>query len=257
MGVYDGRISNYFFLFTLIEKGKHMKNQHDLTDIQKVITKALDNPMANLISSGVIGLIEISNPVAGTIAGLGNEVLSNYYTFKISHLLTGLSTGLDIEKKLNELYNFVNSSPKKAITVANLLRQTINAECPKVCVIYGRILADHMVDNTDFVYDELIVCKALENATDYDLKNFKEIMDKYTRKASNGNVIEFPKGSSKFLEFKTTCDWGVYNRIFVTRLGGVANETIDLDLHYYVTEVASLLLKYINDVQNIMSYEND
>ena len=94
---------------------------------------------------------------------------------------------------MNELYNYVNSSPEKAIIVANLFKQTVNAECPKVCVIYGLILANHLETLTEFTHEELIVCKALENATDYDLKNFKEIMENYLKPTSNGRRIVFPK----------------------------------------------------------------
>ncbi|MEE0093100.1 MAG: sugar transferase, partial [Collinsella aerofaciens] len=46
------------------------------------------------------------------------------------------------------------------IIVANLFKQTVNAECPKVCVIYGLILANHLETLTEFTHEELIVCKA-------------------------------------------------------------------------------------------------
>ena len=60
---------------------------------------------------------------------------------------------------------------------------------PKVCVIYGLILANHLETLTEFTHEELIVCKALENATDYDLKNFKEIMENYLKPTSNGRIL--------------------------------------------------------------------
>ena len=45
--------------------------------------------------------------------------------------------------------------------IANLFKQTVAAECPKACIIYGLILASHLDSDTKFTYDELIVCKAL------------------------------------------------------------------------------------------------
>ena len=154
-----------------------MAQKYDLTDIGNALSRVMDNPMTKIIRSGSIGVLGVVNPVAGIVGGIGNDLLSEYNTFKLGHLLNGLASGFNLERRLNELYNYVNSSPEKAIIVANLFKQTVNAECPKVCVIYGLILANHLETLTEFTHEELIVCKALENATDYDLKNFKEIME--------------------------------------------------------------------------------
>ena len=234
-----------------------MKNTHDLTDIKKVLTEAMNNPIAEAIRSGSIGALGIINPVAGVAVGIGDTLLSEYNIFKLSMLLKGLSKGSDMEKRLNELYNYVNLSPEHAISVSNLLKKTINAECPKVCVIYGLILANHTGDNTEFSQDELIVCKALENATERDLKYFKEIMEKYLKQTSFGNRVTFPEGFVNLNEFTTTCDWGVYNRIFVSRMaefGELGSETLVLGTHYYETKTASVLMEYINAARKIWDY---
>ena len=170
-----------------------MAQKYDLTDIGNALSRVMDNPMTKIIRSGSIGVLGVVNPVAGIVGGIGNDLLSEYNTFKLGHLLNGLASGFNLERRLNELYNYVNSSPEKAIIVANLFKQTVNAECPKVCVIYGLILANHLETLTEFTHEELIVCKALENATDYDLKNFKEIMENYLKPTSNGRRIVFPK----------------------------------------------------------------
>lgn len=91
------------------------------------------------------------------VAGLAHDILSEYNAFKLSYLMDGLVSGLNQEKWLNELYNFVNASPEKAIMVANMFKKTIHAECPKVCVIYGLILASHMQSGTKLTQDEMIV----------------------------------------------------------------------------------------------------
>lgn len=191
------------------------------------------------------------------MAGVGDNFLSEYNTFKLSLLLKGLSTGLNVEMRLNELYNYVNSSQEAAICVANLFRRNINAECPKVCVIYGLILANHMGSNTKFSQDELIICKALENATECDLKNFKEIMEKYLKPVLKGNRIVFPKGFTDLAEFTTTCDWGVYNRIFISRMAEweeMEEGVLDISTYYYEAKPASVLMKYIKDARQTWNY---
>lgn len=231
-----------------------MKKKYNLTDIGNVLTKAMDNSFVRIIQSGAIGVLGIVNPVTGIAAEVGKNILSEYNTFKFSLLLKGFSTGLNVESRLNELYNYVNSSQEKAINVANLFRKTINAECPKVCVIYGLILANHMGSNTEFTQDELIVCKALENATECDLKNLKEIMEKYLKSGPNGNRIVFPKGFADLDKFTTTCDWGVYNRIFVSRTAEVEDGVLELSTHYYEAKSASVLMKYIKEAHQIWDY---
>lgn len=235
-----------------------MEHKHDLTDISNVLGRAMENPMTKIIRSGTVGALGVLNPIAGIVGGIGNDFLSEYNTFKLGHLLKGLSSGLNLEMRLNELYDYVNSCPEKAIIVANLLKQTINAECPKVCVIYGLILANHLNELSEFTYEEMIVCKALENATDYDLKNFKEIMEHYLKPTSNGNRIVFPQDFSDLTTFTTTCDWCVYNRIFVSRMaewGEIEEGVLDISTYYYTSSPASVLLNYINAARQTWNYE--
>ena len=96
-----------------------MAQKYDLTDIGNVLSRVMDNPMTKIIRSGSIGVLGVVNPVAGIVGGIGNDLLSEYNTFKLGHLLNGLASGFNLERRLNELYNYVNSSPEKAIIVAN------------------------------------------------------------------------------------------------------------------------------------------
>lgn len=234
-----------------------MKQQYNLTDIENTIIEAIDTPMTKTIRSGAIGVLGLINPVAGVIAGIGDNILSDYRTYKFSHLLNGLSSGLNLEARLNELYTYVTSSKDNAITVANLFTKTINAECPKVCFIYGLILADHMNNNTKFTQDELIVCKALENATEFDLNNFKEIMEKYLKPISDGNRIVLPEELGKSNKFTLTCEWAVYNRLFTshpTEWGDIEEEYEGLNTQYHESKPASVLMEYIKAASQIWNY---
>ncbi len=234
-----------------------MEQKYNLTDIGNVIIKAMDNPIARALHSGAIGALEIVNPVVGLAVETGNNILTNYSAYKFSLLLEGLSTGSNMEMRLNELYTYVTSGQDKAIYVANLFRKTVNAECPRVCIIYGLILANHMRDETEFTQDELLICKSLENATESDLKNFKEIMEKYLKPVSNGNKIVFPEELNDPERFITTCDWAVYNRIFTARMtewGDIEDEYEGLNTYYYVAEPALVLMKYIRAACQIWNY---
>ena len=175
-----------------------MKN-YDLTDIGNLLSEALDTPTARMVCSGSVSALGAANPVAGAVGSIGDQFLSQYNTFKLGFLLKGLANGLNMEERLNLLYIYVNSSPEKAVIAANLFRKTINAECPKACMIYGLVLANHVEANTKVSCEEMIVCRALENATDYDLIHFKEIMDRYldTRKVGEHTItVVYNDGST-------------------------------------------------------------
>lgn len=225
-----------------------MSQKYNLTDIGNALRKAMDNPIMEIIRSGAVGVLGLTDSVLGIVGGIGNDFLSQYNDFKLSYLLKGLASGRNIEMRLNQLYTYITSSPEKAIMVANLFKQTVNAECPKACIIYGLIIANHLESGTKFTYDELIVCKAIESATDFDLKNFKEIMENYLRQTTTGRKIVFPKDFIDIDTFITTCDWCVYNRIFVSRtaeLEETEGGTLDISTHYYEANPASVLLNYL------------
>ena len=132
-----------------------------------------------------------------------------------------------------------------------------------MCILCGLILADHLDDSTTLTNDELIVCRALEGATDFDLNNFKNVMEKYLRPGLNESEkvsdcqVSFPNGFDREREFITTCNWCVYSRLFTSQeLEWQGMEDIlKLDENYYATNAAVILLEYIHKAHRIWDYE--
>ena len=231
--------------------------KHDLSDIKEVIQKAMDNPLMRMVRSNSANLLRFFSPILGTMGKIGNGLLSEYSEFKLSCLLMGLASGLNVETRMNELYLYVNTSQSNAIHVADLLSKTIYSGSPMICVIYGLVLARHINPPTELTYEEMIMCKALENATDYDLRNFKEIADNYLVRKTNGRRVELPDGFAKMDAYKSTCDWCVYNRIFVSKMADredMPDQELDLTLHYYEEKPAVVLLDNINDARQVWDY---
>ena len=127
-----------------------MAQKYDLTDIGNALSRVMDNPMTKIIRSGSIGVLGIVNPVAGIVGGIGNDLLSEYNTFKLGHLLNGLASGFNLERRLNELYNYVNSSPEKAIIVANLFKLHFAPPGGRWCVTSGRAACQRSVPDQAF-----------------------------------------------------------------------------------------------------------
>ena len=89
------------------------------------------------------------------------------------------------------------------------------------------------------------------------LKNFKEIMENYLKPTSNGRRIVFPKDFADIAAFTTTCDWCVYNRIFVSRTaewGEMEEGILDMSTYYYEANPASVLLDNINAARQTWNY---
>ncbi len=233
-----------------------MQKNHNLEDIGKAIEKGMNDV---LIETGIQTAIDIAGiyfPVKGIAAKFFYNIANQYSDFKLQYLLSGLVRKENTELILNKLYGYVNDNPENAITVANLFKKVVNAECQRVCFIYGLILSEHICDDSRFSRDELIVCRALENATEYDLINFRKIMEKYLKNIEDKKRIVFPEKFSDKEELIVTCEWCVYNRIF----GSMMTEWGDLDENkgdvtpYYVMRPAEVLIEYIRCTRQIWEY---
>lgn len=231
-------------------------DNYELQDILARISEIINKPELSAARELAVDVMSVCNPVAGIAAGAVNKLITDYEAYKLTLLLKGLSTNLNMEKRINELYNYINKSDENAINVANIFKKTINAESPKACLIYGLVIADHLASNKSFSQEELIVSKALENCTDYDLNLFKEIMEQYGVKAEDGRTsIVLPSDMANEGKYIITCDWCVYNRLFVMDSIKAEDSTIVYGRFYYTSEPANILLKYIDDLHRVWDYQ--
>lgn len=235
-----------------------MKKSFD--DVLLAVIEKLNSPEIEVARDVAVASIGVANPAAGVIASIGNGFLSKFDDFKLHCLLRGLSKDLNMETRINQLYGYVCSSQTRAFQVGNVIKEAIAAESPKSCVILGIMLAKHMGKDTDFTRDELIVCKAVENASDYDLESFCTLMKKCIEKQEDGRrkIVYNTNDSALIAEYDTTCSWCVFNRLFieVPMEWGVIGETLKATpAHYYVEWPADILLGLIDEVKQIWQYE--
>lgn len=228
-----------------------------LKKILKLLSKAMNSPFHQVIPESLINALGIYYPKISVGANAINSFLANYNAFKLNELLMGLSSNQNSETYLNKLNTYVKSSHQNAIRVADLFRKTIDAESPEACYLYGLILGKHLDKKTEFTPDELIVCRALQNANKYDLKNFLKIMKKYCQPDepdTEGRIV-FPDGFCHIDEFTTTCDWCVYNRLFIRKiLECNSEEEADIPTDYYAVKPATVLKEYLIDVEHMKNH---
>lgn len=236
----------------------------NIGEIGSQILKKIYSDEGMMMRETGAAVLSVSNPLLGAAATVGNTFLNNFNELKLRRLILGLSSGINIEQRMNELYNYATSSSQRAYAVGNVLKEAIASESPHVCELYGMILSKHIGENqTDFSWKELIVCRALESANDYDLNVFKEIMTNCIKETDHGTQIIYPRDRAD--EFEIACQWGLYNRLFTNGMvqggdvilfgGGAAENDSDfVKSNFYVESPAFLLSELISELRRIWDY---
>ncbi len=219
-----------------------------INHILKTLNKSLSSPLGSVVRDASVAGLSI-NPKTGVVATFVNSFYQNYNRFKIDLLLKGLSKGFNKEQRLYELNNYILSSSDRAYMVGNIFRETLASESPRVAELYGIILSKHIGSNeSDFSHDELIVCKALENANDFDLGNFKVIMTNSLLDNHKGKPVWLPK--DKQLSYDLTCQWCVYNRLFWDAGPDLIHNNTSMPdsvvgTNYLINSSANVLINYV------------
>lgn len=182
----------------ILEKIKEKIESEDAKALQKI----------GINSAFCIG--EILSPINTMFAKIGKEIAEQSDILRLNHMLNGYMKGNNTEMRLNQLYTFVKNSDR-AFLVSNLFRQALLKNSTIVCCLYGLILAECVDNDKKADYEDLIVLNALQNATDYELKYFIEIIDNYM---DEGYVdTKAISESGKEVEYNFTLEWCKNNRI--------------------------------------------
>ena len=192
--------------------------KHNLEDVFLEIIESINgDPTVALVKDALLSGVDVLNPGVGAAIGFGNRFLINYDIWKLKHLILGLSRDLDVEKQINELYNYVHSNPRRACYVGNVLKETLAAKSPKACVALGVALSNLLKHKRDISRSELIACRALESANDYDLEYFDLIMKRHIIKKDGRRTVLYNAGTIKqgnIEDYDLTCSWCVSYRLF-------------------------------------------
>lgn len=230
----------------------------------KYIMNLVNSEEASFIAQNALDVMGTISPVTGVPASAISNLMNDYYKLHLNRILKGLSRGTSEDRYKNELYAYITKSSERAYYVASTLKKAMMAECPKACEIMGLILRENMDKDRGLSRVDLIVCKALENATDNDLTCFMFIMESFLFESISGQkmVVFGADDEDAIEEGELTCNWAVYNRLFS---GPVIDEFDDEDsqIHvpsavkfkYYVDKPAERLKELIEEAGQIMYYQ--
>lgn len=181
--------------------------------------------------------VGISYPAVGAIISVIDECGKKADDYRLYYLLNALGEGLNIETLKNQLVNYIKSNDARALKVIDVFRKSLVHESIIAITLMGLLMGENVNSDKDFSHNELLVYKALDNATDYDLKVFRNLI-KSKKIKNDSNLSE---------EEILTCRWCVQNRLFEEHL-----MEWNIKERYTSTKASDVLYKLMNDVPNYL-----
>ncbi len=212
----------------------------------------------SVVNVGIAG-VSVANPLAGLFLSAAKECAETADEVRIDSVIIGLSTELNQEMLINQLYGYIEKSEDNAFYVVNTLRKALLSDSLIVCTIMGRILARHVAEGTRYTQEDNIIFHALESATDDDIRQFRRVMDDYLTKNEIGNnVFHIPNEEFDDPLFLSSLNWCEYNRIF----NGTSGIKLVVDNQNYIdsyspTQAAIRLQEYADSVKQVFRINND
>ena len=126
------------------------------------------------------------NPLLGLI----QPIMKKTDEIKIGHLLLGLANGLDVERKINQLYIYA-STKERAEYISNVFRQALLNYSRIGTVMMGLQLSKLMDDDRNLNQEDLVIFNTLSDLNDFDILNFIEIYDYWSMKEKEEKLEDF------------------------------------------------------------------
>ena len=225
-------------------------------EIQERLLELLKTDEAKALANVGIAGISVKYPIAAVFLTAAHEIAGLADKMRFIAVAKGLSTELNQEEQINILYNYVDKSEENAFYVANTLRKALLADSQVACTIMGKMLACHAKQGNAYDQDDNIIFRALETATDEDIRLFTKAMQEYKTPKGTFRIPLDELDSHLF----ATMGWGEFNRLFYGPSGGIAWTDADdagFDTSHSPTAAAERLFEYISSMKQILEYGKD
>lgn len=123
-----------------------------------------------------VGEVADCLPYVNDFYGIANLLIKASDSYKFNKAIDALCSGKDIEKSIDVLYKYINSK-ERAFYIVTCFRKILLSNSPIACAVIGYIMGEKSSKNNDFCNHDIILLNALENMSDFDIRNFKEIME--------------------------------------------------------------------------------
>lgn len=175
-----------------------------------------------------------------------------------------ISEDLDVEKSINEIYNYV-SDKDRAFYISNEFRKIILSTSLLSSSIIAYIMGIVVRENRKCTHEEAIISNALINMTDYDLNNIIYLCSECVGNLGGREVITIDESKGDVSSYYYTLQLCVGNGLFKIESDFIG-EDMDEDssdkygtslyagLHYIKNGYTDKLLEYIDKVKQLLRY---
>ena len=195
-------------------------------------------------------------PYIGQFVQVGNTLNGVINKKKLYVAWKCLSKDENVEKSINELYNYVNNE-QRAFYVAECFKKIAWSNSKIAASIIGLMLGEIKSQSRDFCNDDLILLNALENMTDFDIRYYKELMEgDYINDDIGKKYFDttlFPEDRKE--EYMNILEFGEKYRLFSISTNSIEGENSFFGTEYIPKKISNMLLDYINRVKQIINYD--
>lgn len=195
-------------------------------------------------------------PYLGDLVEISNFFVTSINKKKLFDAWKGIAKDENIEKCVNEVYNFINNE-NRAFYVAECFRKIAWSNSKIAATIIGIMLGEIKEQDRDFCNDDLILLDALEHMTDFDIRNFKQLLEGNYINDDIGkkyfDTVLFPKDKKD--EYLQVLEFGEKYRLFSIITNSTEDDNFFFGTEYIPKEISYKLLEYIQSVSQIINYE--
>lgn len=185
-----------------------------------------------------------------------NDVSKYSNDIKLFEAWRCISQDNDVEKSINQLYNYV-SNEERAFFVSDSFKKIILCNSRVASAIIAYIMGEIITEKRNFEHTDAVLYNTLLQMTDYDIKNFKYLMENAIgRFSEDDNIVNDSKLPENKESFEITIQICVSTGVFRTESGVIDGNSFYSDNFCKVTNLANVLLDYINNVNRLLSYEH-
>lgn len=193
--------------------------------------------------------IDFLSKIVNSVSKVSND-------YKLNNAWKCISRGLNEEKSINELYNYVCGSSDRAFYISDSFKRIILSNSNISSAVLAYIIGEIVKGNRDFTQEDVILYDALSHMTDFDIKNFVDIVDNYVGWDEIGNdYINLPGIPEKNkITYILTLKLCVNVRLIDLKTTVLTQDYMNSGEFYKCTFLAYKLREYISKTKQLLNY---
>lgn len=225
--------------------------------LSAIIERLNEFRQKTLISDAIDCIPEINgaNQAINAIAKFSND-------YKLGYAWKCFADGINEEQSLNLLWEYVSDSDR-AFFISNEFRKIILSNSLLSSSLIAYIIGQIVKEKRKCTHEEVILLDAIAEMTDYDIRNFKTMMESANDSIAGRDVIEITKlGEENRNSYNYTLKRCANSGIFEVEsnfIGDSLDEDDEEDFYacsiYVVTNMSRTLMSYLERIKPLLRYD--